>query len=147
MHIAFVDFQKAFDTIGHNYLWKAMKNQGYTAENIEIIKEMYNNTRAYVHTDVEGNEFEIERGVKQGDPLSSVLFNIALQEIFRGLNWEEKGIKVNGKYLSHLRFADDIVILSNTKGELETMMNELHEKSKIARLGINVGKTHIIADK
>ena len=47
----------------------------------------------------------------------SVLFKVALEEIFRGLDWEEKEIKVNGKYLSHLRFADDINILANTEEE------------------------------
>lgn len=149
LHMAFVDFQKAFDNVKHKFLWKAMKSQGYEIKNIKIIKEMYCNTEAYVYTDVEGSKFKIRKGIKQGDPLSAILFNIALEEVFKNIEWEEKGkgIEINGKYLSHLRFADDVVILAETREELEKMINELNDKSKIAGLEINLKKTHIIANK
>lgn len=95
---------------------------------------------------MEGEKFEILRGVKQGDPLSSVLFNVALQEIFRHLLWDDRGVDINGKILNNLRFADDVVLIANSKKDLEFMLRDLNEKGKIAGLEINFDKTNIIAN-
>lgn len=51
------------------------------------------------------------------------LFNNILEEIFRKLKWEEmeKGIKINGKYLSNLRLANDVILIGKTKEELQNV--------------------------
>ena len=110
-----------------------------------LIQEMYTNVKARVVTDVKGRYFNIEKGVKQGDPLSPILFNTALEEVFRKLDWENKGISINGKKLSNLRFADDIVLFSSDINELEGMLNELNELGKPAGLRINFEKTKILS--
>ena len=112
---------------------------------LNLIREMYTNVKARVVTDVKGSYFNIEKGVKQGDPLSPILFNTALEEVFRKLEWENKGILINGKKLSNLRFADDIVIFSTNIKELEGMLNELNELGKPAGLRINFEKTKILS--
>jgi len=73
------------------------------------------------------------KGVRQGDPLSSVLFNCALEEVFINLKWEGKGVNVNGAWISNLRFADDIVLITKSKEELAEMTRELKDKSKCSR--------------
>jgi hypothetical protein len=90
-------------------------------------------------------EITIQRGVKQGDVISPSLFNAALEEIFRKLDWEELGIKIDGKYLNNLRFADDIVLIASTPNDLQKMINELNEKSNEVGLTINLQKTKIMA--
>nr|XP_032529546.1 uncharacterized protein LOC116779396 [Danaus plexippus plexippus] len=55
---------------------------------------------------------EIGRGVKQCDPLSPKLFIAVLEDILRALDWEDRGLNIYGKRLSHLRFAYNIVLLS-----------------------------------
>lgn len=55
----------------------------------------------------------IRRGVRQGDTVSPKLFTAALEEVFKQLNWEKRrncGLSIGDKQLSHLRFADDIVL-------------------------------------
>ncbi|CAH2093516.1 unnamed protein product [Euphydryas editha] len=81
---------------------------------------------------METNEelFKIERGVRQSDPLSPKLFIAVLQDIFSKINWDQKGILLNGKYLNHLRFADDIAILAETPKDLEEMVPTLDHESK-----------------
>ena len=59
-------------------------------------------------------KFVIKRGRKQGDPLSPNLFNAVLEKACRELEWEEYGIMVDGKRLNNLRFADDIVLISES---------------------------------
>ncbi len=145
LHLAFIDYSKAFDSLDHNYMIKALKNQGIPATYIIIIKNMYTNLKARIKTDKLGTYFNIEKGVKQGDPLSSFIFICTLEEVFRGLEWDGKGLKINGKYLNNLRFADDIVLIAKNENELQTMMTELNEKSKIAGLSINFDKTKILS--
>ena len=66
-------------------------------------------------TEREGDEFKIERGVRQGDPISPKLFTSLLEDIFQELDWESKyGIKLNGFRLTNLRFADDVVLFAKT---------------------------------
>jgi len=60
-----------------------MTNQGVPKKWIEITRKIYEKAKAYVKTDRVGPTFKVNRGVRQGDPLSSSLFNCALEEIFR----------------------------------------------------------------
>ncbi|KAK8757884.1 hypothetical protein V5799_004487 [Amblyomma americanum] len=73
-----------------------------------------------------------------------MLFTACLQEVFRGLNWEELGIRINGEYLNNLRFADDIALLSHSGGELQIMINELDRQSRSMGLKINMQKTKVM---
>ena len=82
LFIALIDFRKAFDSIIHRIMWKALENQGVPKPYIETIKDMYKDLKARIKTEIEGDYFEIKKGVKQGDPLTPILFNCALEEIF-----------------------------------------------------------------
>ena len=57
--------------------------------------------------------------VTQGDTISPKLFTATLESIFRMLNWENKGVKIDGEFLSNLRFADDILLFIETPQELQ----------------------------
>ena len=63
-----------------------------------------------VHLHKESEKIRIKRGVRQGDTISPKLFTATLESIFRRLNWENKGVKIDGEFLSNLRFADDIFL-------------------------------------
>ena len=54
----------------------------------------------------------------------------ALESIFLLLTWEARGLKADGEYLSHLRFADDILLCANTPHELQQMVQELADERK-----------------
>ena len=75
---ATIVFTKAFDSITRKPIWKALKSCGIERDYISLLKKLYRDQRAYVLTDEEGNMFEIKKGTKQGDPLSSLLFNMVL---------------------------------------------------------------------
>ncbi|KAK6753595.1 hypothetical protein RB195_012903 [Necator americanus] len=67
-----------------------------------------------------------------------------VQWIMKSLSWEERGIRVDGRFLSNLRFADDIVLFSSSTNEAETMLNELNEAGKRVGLRINRKKTQFM---
>jgi len=102
------------------------------------MKELYKDLNARIITEVEGQYLEIKRGVRQGDHLlSPILFDSMLEEIFRNLDWRDRGINVNGVKITNLRFADDVLIIAKSQ-------NELEEQSRKGGLGMNIYKTKII---
>ncbi len=97
--------------------------------------------------DKQGPVFEIRRGVKQGDPLFPILFNCLLEDVFQKLNRESKGIKINGTWFNNLRFADDVVLISQDAEELQEMASEFEEEGLKVGLHINVQKTVLISNQ
>jgi Reverse transcriptase (RNA-dependent DNA polymerase) len=147
LYLTFVDYEKAFDNLEHVFLWKSLKDQGIEDKYINILKHIYGNATASIKLDKESEKFEIQKGVRQGDTISPKLFTAALENIFRNLNWDDKGININGRMLSHLRFADDVVLISQNAEELEQMLKDLECESKKAGLKINIDKTKMMTNK
>jgi hypothetical protein len=110
IHVVFIDFRKAFDSIKHNHIIRASIDQGTDPKIVKIINIVYENSTAHIKLDKTGEKFKIKKGLAQDDPLSSNIFNAVLEWAFRNLDWNEKRINIiDGKRLSNLRFADDIL--------------------------------------
>ena len=80
MWTATIDFTKTFDSITHKSIWNALKSCGMEHDYISFLKRLYRDQKASVLTDEERNMFEIQKGTKQGDLLSSLLLNMVLQK-------------------------------------------------------------------
>lgn len=63
------------------------------------------------------NHIGIKRGVRQGDSMSPKLFIMALEDVFHCINWSAKSINIDRKWLTLLRFADDVMLFCNTEEE------------------------------
>ena len=72
------------------------------------------------------DSFSISKGVRQDHAISPKLFNAVLQEIFKKLNWDEKGLKIDDKFINHLVFAD-IILLASSFEELQEMFQALNK--------------------
>lgn len=147
LYIAFVDYSKAFDSINHNSLWGALIQQGVPKKYIRIIKNIYANSVAQIKLESAGEEFPVARGVRQGDPLSPKLFSAILESLFRDLEWDNLGININGKKLNHLRFADDLVLITDNANTLQHMLQQLAEASKAVGLTMNKSKTKVMTNR
>ena len=136
LHFAFVDYEKAFDSVETQAILSSLKNQGVEPTYIALLADIYFNCTSRVQLHKESKPINIKQGVRQGDTISPKLFTSCLEDIFRSLNWEKRGININGEYLNHLTFADDIVI-SETKEQLQGMLQELATESVKRGLGLN----------
>lgn len=132
--------------MSHSSIWTALQAQEVEHEYIEIIRNIYKGSTAKIKLESTGPTFPIERGVKQGDPMSPKLFISILESIIITLNWEKIGLYINGKFLSHLRFADDLVLLSETSSQLQTMLDSLNAASKQVGLEMNLSKTMVMTN-
>ena len=116
MWTATIDFTKAFGSVTHESIWNALTSCGIEHDYISLLKKFFRDQKASVLTDEESNMFEIKKGTKQGDPLSSLLFNTVLQKALEEYipRWQKK--RGMGIYLSdndhdchtNMRFADDV---------------------------------------
>ena len=141
--VAMIDYEKAFDSIEIWAVLNALSNARIDYRYTNIIKYIYENaTSQIITTQEKTNKIQIKRGVRQGDSISPKLFTLAMEDMFRELNWQNKGILINGKRLSHLRFAShDITLIERDQDELQNMIEELNEKSEQIGLKINSTKT------
>lgn len=145
-YLAFIDYNKAFDSLKHEKIWEALTAQRIHSKYINIIKNIYINMEAKIRTEKVGECFPIRKGVRQGDPLSPKLFLATLEHIFRQLEWKEYGINVNGVLLNHLRFADDLILISGDPNTLQVMIEELINESEKVGLSINTSKTKLMTN-
>ena len=111
---------------------------------IQILKDIYTDSSVTIHLHKESEKIRIKRGVRQGDTISPKLFTATLENIFRRLNWENKGVKINGEFLSNLRFADDIFLCTETPQELQHMQQELSDDSRRTGLKMNIAKKKVM---
>jgi hypothetical protein len=125
LHVAFIDFTKAFDSLEHPSVLEALLKEGLEKKYIRVIAKIYSDNQAKIKLDQEGPAFTLLRGVKQGDPLSPKLFTRLLEQIFRQMDWHNRGIDIDGRKLSNLRFADDIVLFAKSAKELQIMLEQL----------------------
>ena len=99
--------------------------------------------------------FEIKKGTKQGDPLSSLLFNTVLQNSLKEVTqrWQKKkgmGIHLSDQdhdCFTNLRFADDVLLFATSKEQLQKMMYEFKESTEKVGLRIHPGKTKVLSNQ
>ena len=118
--IGFIDYEKAFDSIEHFSIFEALRKINVNETYVKILENtgIYKEATARVHLDNHVSEpFAIERGVRQGDPISPKLFTAVIEEIFKKADLD-KGINIDGERLQNLRFADDVALVTKTTKEM-----------------------------
>ncbi|KAK6725892.1 hypothetical protein RB195_004300 [Necator americanus] len=142
--LTFVDYEKAFDGVETNAILSALVDQGVDASYVGTLANCYDRCTTRIQLFLRPLTILIGKGVRQGDTISPKLFTAALQWIMKSLSWEERGVRVDGRFLSNLRFADDIVLFSSSTSEAETILNELNEAEKRIGLRRNRKKTQFM---
>ncbi|KAK6764576.1 hypothetical protein RB195_024775 [Necator americanus] len=142
--LTFVDYEKAFDSVETNAILSALVDEGVDASYVRTLANCYDRCTTRIQLFHRPLTIPIGKGARQGDIISPKLFTAALQWIMKSLSWEERGIRVDGRILSNLRFADDIVLFPSSTNETETMLNELNEAGRKIGLRINRKKTQFM---
>lgn len=145
--ICFIDYQKAFDNVRHDLLISRLHEIGIDDKDIRIIKQLYWGQSAEIRIgkDLLTQEFNIAKGVRQGCVLSPMLFNVYVEKIFQlALDSVATGIKVNGKPINNIRYADDTAILANNLEDLQNMLDRIVEVGVQFGLRINIAKTKMM---
>ena len=134
-YFCFIDYAIAFDCVDHSKLWKILKEMGIPDHLPCLLRNLYADQEATVRTGTI-DWFQIGKGVHQGCILSPCLFNLYSEYIMRnaGLEEAQTEIKIAGRNINNLRYADDTILMAESEGELKSLLMKVKSESEVAQL-------------
>ena len=132
IYFCFIDYVKAFDCVDHNKLWKILKEMGIPDHLTCLLRNLYAGQEATVRTGHGTTDwFQIGKGVYQRCILSPCLFNFYAEYIMRNAKLDEAqaGIKIAGRNISNLRYADATTLMAESEEELKSLLMKMKEES------------------
>ena len=146
--LLFIDFEKAFDSLEWPFIHDTLRSYGFGASLIEWVKTLYSHTESCIlNNGWTNNFFEIQRGVRQGCPLSPYLFILSAEVLATAIrkNTNIKGISVNDVEIKLSQYADDTtLILDGSDESLHSSLATLDDFSKVSGLRLNDKKTEAL---
>ena len=124
IYFCFIDYAKAFDSMDHNKLWKILKEMGIPDHLTCLLRNLYTGQEATVRTGHGTTDwFQSGKGVYQGCILSLCLFNLYGEYIMQnaGVDEAQARIKVAGRNVKELRYADDTTLMAESKEKLKSL--------------------------
>ena len=145
LYVCFVDYEKAFDKVKHEEMLKLLRDINIDGKDWRLIQNLYWKQRAAVRVGDELSEWqEIRRGVRQGCVLSPDLFNIYSEMIMRTVEEDLEGIKIGGRNLTNIRYADDTALIADSESKLQALVDCLVRESSVKGLSVNITKTQVM---
>ena len=148
IYFCFMDYTKVFNCVDHNELWKILKEMGIPDYLTCLLRNLYAGQGATVRTGHGTTDwFQIGKGVPQGYIWSPCLFNLYAEYIMQHsvLDEAQVGIKIAGRNINNLRYADDTTLMAEIKEEPKSLLMKVKEESKKVGLKPNIQKTKIKA--
>ena len=142
-----IDFQKAFDTVNREFLFSTLSAFGFGSSFIQWIHTLYNNISSCVlNNGYSTSSFAVERGVRQGDPLSAYLFIMVLEILCISIrsNDDIQGIPVDNEEIKLGLFADDLTGFVRNNYSLKKFLEVVERFGKCSGLKVNEEKTEIL---
>ena len=127
----------------HNKLWKILKEKGILDYLTCLLRNLFAGQEATVRTGHGTTDwFQIGKGVCQGCILSPCLFNLYTEYTIRnaGLDEAQAGIKIAGRNINNLRYADDTTLMAESEEELKSLLMKVKEESEKVGLKLNIQK-------
>ena len=141
IYFCFIDYAKAFDCVDHNQRWKILKEIGIPDHLTCLLRNLYAGQEETVRTGHGTTDwFQIGKGIHQGCILSPCLFDLYAEYIMRnaGLEETQAGIKIAGRNINNLRYADDTTLMAESEKELNSLLVKVKEESEKVGLKLNI---------
>ena len=125
IYFCFIDCAKAFDCVDNNKLWKILKEMEIPDHLTCLLRNLYASQEATVRTGYGTTDwFQIRKGIHQGCILSPCLFNLYAEYIMQNARLDEAqaGIKIAGRNINNLRYADTTTLMAESKEELKNLL-------------------------
>jgi exonuclease III len=144
----FLDFEKAFDRVNWDYMFRLLERMGFGSEFAQWIKLLYTDPQAHliINQNIQPALFPT-RGVKQGDPLSALLFILTIEPLGNMLrSHEEYGVCLSADHTATSTFfADDSTLLGSSMSNLQAQLEIVEEYCKGSGAKLNLSKSMLLA--
>uniref|UniRef100_A0A3Q2Y7G9 Reverse transcriptase domain-containing protein n=1 Tax=Hippocampus comes TaxID=109280 RepID=A0A3Q2Y7G9_HIPCM len=141
--VVLVDFAKAFDTVSHDHILAVLRQRGIDNLAYDVIKDSYINcTTAICCGGTRSELIKMKVGVKQGDPLSPLLFNLAMDPLINKLEVSGRGLEWDGERIATLVFADDLVLVCGSMNDMFYQLRTLEEFCRLTGLKVQPKKCY-----
>lgn len=135
-----LDISKAFDTVPHEAIRWGLERKGMPPELVNLVVASYNRVKTIISHPGGNIEISLQRGVKQGDPLSPLLFNLAIDALIEKLE-HMSGLDMGGENLSCLAFADDLYLLASDAPKAQCLLDIVVDYLGALGMGIAASKS------
>ena len=142
-----VDFEKAFDSVSHDFLFKALESFGFGHTFRSWVKVLYTDISSCImNGGYSTGYFNLKRGVRQGDPLSPYLFLLAIETLALVIRKDTavKGVQFENSEIKQILYADDISLFVKDTNSINRLQYLFEEFRKVSGLKINKGKTNFL---
>ena len=141
LRILWLDLQNAFGSVPHSIMWDMMARLGVPQHFLDICKDIYTGSTQQIRTESGyTNSIPVRRGIKQGCPLSPLLFNLVLEGVLPQLEQAEGYRFDNHSSVGTLAYADDIALLGATRATIQSKLDTLLTFFQWAGLTLNPSK-------
>jgi len=144
-YMAFIDLEKAFDSINWTSLFKILEETEIDFKDRRIFYTIYEEQETTININTTTVAAKIQKGVRQGCPLSPALFNVFIEKAINVIKlWLEQkgiGVKIGGVLITMLRFADDTVVLATSEEDLQAALNVMNLTFNEYSLKVNTAMT------
>lgn len=136
--LTWLDLRNAFGSVPHDVIELTLSHLGIPPSVVQLIKNVYTNAHTVVRTPAgETAEVPILSGVKQGCPLSPIIFNLSVEIILRSILLKASDVgpaKHHDHHISVLAYADDLVLITRDKGKLQQLLDAASESATLIGL-------------
>lgn len=150
LHIVSIDLKKAFDSVSHTAIIEMAVKRGLPVEFVEYLATVYSKAATQLQFEGEIRDTDIGQGTFQGDPLSPILFNLVIDDALESMD-KRFGYRLDdGTRAKCTAFADDVMVLGNTKTGVQLNINTLASQLALVGLQINPEKCmsiSLVADR
>jgi hypothetical protein len=148
LHCAFVDFEKAYDSVDHNRLWQHLQGTLHMpAAMLRAVQALYAGATYILHDGPKHTRpVPAARGIKQGCPLSPLLFSLYISDLPSELQHccPTEGIACGASKIRCLLFADDLSLVARSADGLQQLLDALYTYTQRKLLRVNVPKTEVV---
>ena len=140
----FLDQEKAFDRVNHKFLWTVMETFGIGENFVGWVKNIYSNATSVLGINgFFSDKIPLRRGVRQGCPLSALLYVLVLEVLAVQLrsNPNIVGFKVGGEKIVSVHYMDDTTIMIKQNRCFKEVIKELSQYSEASEAKVNYSKT------
>ena len=145
LSLAFLDAANAFGSVSHGVLADALERIGLPVTLRSYVQSIYSRISISFRADPTEKQYPVKKGVLQGDPLLSVIFNACMAMIAADLN-PKLGVKLNGgegeaeSYCAYLQYADDTVLIARDAVALKLLLSQFDCAAKACGMTLNAAK-------